>query len=338
MKNISRKIFLGSLSSLAVIASSVALAEEMVTVPTFEGGVTASIGTFYAVPSVDDTAYLTTTNTDGDIVYVDVFNAETDYDFGWEGSLGYIFEGTANAIELYYRGFDGQNSTDPKDGTANGMVLENVQDSIRYKLNAFDLMISQFLDIGTHMQMRFSGGLSYAEIQQKQTVDGDITKPLSETEYSSVAKKSKFTGFGPRVAVDSRYDFGGEAAGFGIVGGASLAFYLGDTDLTTEIVNTSAENGTTDYTNQKNNANVTNLRANLGLDYVYFFDNEERSTLGLELGYMVDYYDDAVTDYAAVSSNAFGTPTTSVDNVSSNPTTNNALAFSGPYVQIKGVF
>ncbi len=36
-------------------------------------------------------------------------------------------------------------------------------------------MISQFIDIGTHMQMRFSGGLSYVELEQKQDAFGEFT-------------------------------------------------------------------------------------------------------------------------------------------------------------------
>ena len=43
-----QKLFLYSLSSLAVMASSLASAQEMATAPTLEGGLTAMIGTWYA--------------------------------------------------------------------------------------------------------------------------------------------------------------------------------------------------------------------------------------------------------------------------------------------------
>jgi hypothetical protein len=73
---------------------------------------------------------------------------------------------------------------------------------------------------------------------------------------------------------------------------------------------------------QNDNHAVTNLRANLGIDYVYFFDNDNLSTLGLEIGYEVDTYFD-------------GVGTTSVLGGETDVTD---VTFSGPYINIKGVF
>ena len=45
--------------------------------------------------------------------------------------------------------------------------------------------------------------------------------------------------------------------------------------------------------NTVDNHSVTNLRVNVGIDYVYFFDNKDNQRL-VSIGYLVDYYADAV--------------------------------------------
>lgn len=158
----------------------------------------------------------------------------------------------------------------------------------------------------------------------------------------SATETSKFNGLGPRVGMDARYDFGEAMAGFGIVGGASLAYYLGDTDLTVDTIESDATGEASPNietaTDNINNHSITNLRANLGIDYVYFFDNEELSTLGIEVGYMVDFYDDAIAGFQGVASLNGGEANSGVVQTSAVSTTNDPLTFSGPYVQLKGVF
>ncbi len=340
MNTISRKVFLGSLTFMA---SNFALAQEIATAPQLEGGLTASIGTFYVVPSTDDTGYLLLHDATGTVNQIDILSNNNDFEFGYEASLGYIFEDTANGIELFYRGYDHSNTSGPNNGVfdISGTTINNMLNTLDTELNAVDLMISQYLDIGTHMQLRISGGVSYADIQQEQSFSGDIVDGSGiVTDTFAASEKSKFTGWGPRLAMDGRYDFGEDIAGFGIVGGASLAYYLGDTDLTAKGASTSvspAANKPVEVTQNLNNHAITNLRGNLGIDYVYFFDNDEQSTLGLELGYMVDYYADAVSNYSNVAAIA----STSSENSSPVATLNSTtgpLTFSGPYVELKGVF
>ncbi|MFA6037946.1 MAG: Lpg1974 family pore-forming outer membrane protein [Legionellales bacterium] len=345
MKNISRKIFLGSLTSLSVMASSLAFAEEMVTAPSFEGGVTASIGTFYFVPSADNTNYVIVKDIDGNFTSFNYLDAQPDYDFGWEASLGYIFEDTANGIELSYRGLDTDTTaTSYGINTSTSFEVIDLQDQLKYTFNSADLMISQYMDIGTHMQVRLSGGLAYLNLEEQQNLN--VNNNETSDFVGSVDQKSKFNGWGPRLGMDARYDFGEDLAGFGIVGGASLAYFLGSTDLT---ANTASPAGIApianaddinyvSYTDNVNNQSVVNLRGNLGIDYVYFFDNEERSTLGLELGYMVDYYQDAVTTFstAVLQENLVGITAPTRGTVIT-PTTDD-VTFSGPYLQLKGAF
>jgi hypothetical protein len=260
-------------------------------------------------------------------------NITPDYEFGIDASLGYIFEDTANSIELFFRNINTSdsdastfaNASDNNGGTIHGDTAGN----LGYELNSFDLLISQFIDIGTHMQMRFTGGLAYVELEQDRSnhanikgVDSDGA-PIDTQEITH--QTSEFTGWGPRIGMDSRYDFG---QGIGIVGGGSMAYYLGNLDLHLDFQ--SEDGKMNSFKDNLDSHAVMNFRANLGVDYVYFFDNEDRSTLGLELGYLIDYYDDGIASanvYAGVQPVVFGEPSYTT-----------AVSFSGPYVNLKGVF
>jgi hypothetical protein len=206
-------------------------------------------------------------------------------------------------------------------------------------------MISQYMDLGTHMQMRFSGGLSYVELEETQNVYGSregITEP-GETISFAGKEKSRFTGWGPRLAMDARYDFGEDLAGFGIVGGASVAYYLGETNTSANLnavrSGTQFPDNNASVTDDVNNHSVTNLRGNLGIDYVYFFDNEEESTLGLELGYLVDFYNDAIaTATTALGAKAEASQDDFLRFNNSESTGNSPVTFSGPYLLLKGAF
>ncbi len=331
-----KNIYISSLTSLAVIASSAAFAEEMVTAPSFEGGLTAMIGTFYAVPSAEQDGVAEVTGSETHVESIHAFNADPDYDWGWQASLGYIFEDTANGIELFYRGYNSDSSDSASfvptdDGST--IVSVDIDDQLNYELNTGDLMISQYMDIGTHMQMRFSGGLSYLEIEQEEHLNtvANFEAGTSPSQTASFQQKSEFTGWGPRLSIDARYDFGEDLAGLGIVGGASAAYFLGENDFTSTLIETDGD--VTSFKDEQDNQSVTNLRANLGIDYVYFFDNDE-TTVGIEIGYLVDFYDDATVNAAAVERSLVGGGGVSGVVV----TEAGDITFSGPYVNLKAVF
>ncbi len=345
----SQKIFLYSLSSLAMLSSSVVYADQMVTAPTLEGGITASIGTFLATPSSDFETYSHAAFQNRldvieaqDIIpiisgasSVTAFDVDPDSTFGIEASLGYIFEETANGIELTYRNLNTSDKADDfsETGGKGYNVCEKTMDNcsinahgdLGYELNSGDLLISQFINIGDNMQMRLVGGLAYVELEwdlkSNSTITDTVTSEIVET-FSS-EEKSEFTGWGPRVGTDVRYDFG---QGFGIVGGGSLAYYLGEMNMNASEVSHISQNTAGTFENELNSHSVVNLRGNLGVDYVYFFDNDEGSTIGLELGYLVDFYDDAIGTWVGSSTSGILDPETT------------SVTFSGPYVNLKGVW
>jgi hypothetical protein len=293
-----------------------------VSTPVFEGGVTASIGTFYVTPSAENEYYGASlnSNVEEDISAASVLNVDPGYDFGIQATLGYIFENTANGIELSFRNITTSDSDSAAGIELNGSIDEpgDLHSNLGYELNAFDLMISQFIDIGNNMQMRFAGGLAYVELEQTQDTSFEPLDPAATD--SAANNKSEFTGWGPRLGIDARYDFG---QGFGIVAGGSVAYFLGELTIDSTLFAHDLPNQESLHVqNEIDSHGVTNLRGNLGIDYVFFFD-DEASTLGLELGYLADYYADGV-------GNLNGIDFATIDNF--------ATTFSGPYVNLKGVF
>ena len=329
MKWISQRLFLCSLT-ITVTGLAYAEPEQVVNLPVLEGGLTGSVGALYIAPSSDFQTYHSVIEQPdgvGGPLHFTNHNITPDYQLGIDASLGYIFEDTANAIELYFRNINTSDSdsttfTDVSDGNG-GTISGDSQGDLGYELNSFDLLISQFLDIGTNMQMRFTGGLAYVELEQTRTT---ILNETGDTNHTGLLsdQTSQFTGWGPRIGIDGRYDFG---QGFGIVGGGSMAYYLGDLDLHLDYIGNEPKDKHNTSEDHLDSHAVMNFRANLGVDYVYFFSNEERSTLGLELGYLIDYYNDGIA-----TSNISGS------GVISEPSYTTAVSFSGPYINLKGVF
>jgi hypothetical protein len=367
-----KKLFLYSLGSLAVLSATAVSAQEIATAPSLEGGWSGMLGGFLFVPSTNDQAYDIINNqneiNDSDATYLNSYtvNDNFDYDTGWQAAIGYVFDNTANGIELSYRSFNSSQDFGPtgpqtfddvvtpifEEGTFNSK--EGIYANTNNQYQNWDLMISQFLDIGTHVQMRFLGGLSYlSDLKQTRknnvylesgtgVINGDFTNFSDVDVYEEAS--SKYSGLGPRIGIDARYDFGEDLAGFGIVGGASLAYFLGDLkndlnssykgcyesappppsvaqDCTGEGVPLPFDTGY-NATDQNDNHAVTNLRANLGIDYVYYFEDQDLPTLGLELGYEVDTFLNGIGSIAADGSEV------AVSDVT----------FSGPYLNLKGVF
>ncbi len=324
------------ITSLTCFISTVAFADQDVVVPTLEGGLTASIGTFYATPSTGDYNYANHITMDHSGAFPSVttpaYNT-TDYDFGFAASLGYLFEETANGVELSYRGF--HSSTDASvtsDGTGKdfiGVPGENntqyvaASNELTYDFDTVDLMFSQFVNFGEFVQMRFSGGLAYVFIKQKSQTYFDVDP--TEADAGLQVTESKFNGLGPRLGTDGRYDFGD---GFGVLGGVSLAYLIGDLDSNNQFFNEVTGVEDWDYEENIDNHAVLNVRANLGIDYVFFIDNDEGSTVGVELGYLADYYVEAVNEITGGNEAHTYGPSSVLQSAS----------FAGPYLNVKGVF
>ncbi|MFA6037497.1 MAG: Lpg1974 family pore-forming outer membrane protein [Legionellales bacterium] len=288
--------------------------EQFAKIPKLEGGITAMIGVFYATPSADDVFYAYTAPDGND---VSVLNVDPGYEAGFDVALGYIFENSAQSIELLFRDI---NTGD----TAADSIIEqgkaiDASSDLNYHLRAADVMLGQFIDIGENVQMRLAAGISYAELKQDQETHFVQT---NNGNTAQIDGSSEFKGIGPRIGTDVRYGFN---QGFGIVGSGSLAYYLGELNNS---LTTADHTGSSTVTDNPDNHAVMNFRGNIGIDYIYIFDNAQSSTAGIELGYLIDYYDNSI----GTVNNASTTP-----GLADNQTTI-ALSFAGPYVNLKAAF
>jgi hypothetical protein len=338
-----KKLFLYSLTSLAAIASSAVSAEEFASAPSLEGGWSGMIGGFWFVPSNDNTTYAQSTSfSSGGHEDTQYFNTDGKYKLGWQAAIGYVFDNTANGIELSFRDYSSHSDSstdvfDPAYYQTHDFDSQNASSNQGTKFQDWDLMVSQFLDIGTHVQMRFLGGISYlAKLEQNTTSNYDFSELITGdlptyTLYENYTNESNshYSGVGPRIGADARYDFGD---GFGIVGGFSVAYFLGELENNANDYHTESRSDLPGehlvyddtFNNDIDNHAVTNLRANLGVDYVYFFEDQDLPTLGLELGYEVDTYLSGIGNYNAAESTGVITASD--------------VTFSGPYLNLKGVF
>lgn len=319
MKNLFRRFFI---YSFTLCASSVALAQknDFVYIPVLDGGITGSVGALYLVPSSDFESYFVEPSLSGSTTTYDVLNVNPNYSFGIDASLGYIFDDTANAVDLFFRNISTSDSDTTEYETPVPTI--DVTGNLGYDLTAFDLMFSQFAELGRYMELRLLAGLAYVELKQNNNTS--LSKDTDINNFVSSDDTSKFTGWGPRVGIDARYDFFG---GFGLIAGGSAAYYLGKLDTTAEIVNIDSSETATDT---QDNHGVMNFRANIALDFVFSTDDKDNSMLGLEFGYLIDYYDDAIGSENINTINQVGTAEQAI--------ATSAVSFSGPYINLKGIY
>ncbi|MGA2654354.1 MAG: Lpg1974 family pore-forming outer membrane protein [Gammaproteobacteria bacterium] len=338
MKRIYKRLFM--LSCISSALTTTAFAQQLATAPQLEGGVTFSIGTFYAGPGTDtepyavsiiETPITSAAKASAQTVSPTYYYPSTQYDWGVEASLGYVFEDTANGVELLYRGFDATSNNTAADN--NGVsppgfavVSNEAFNELKDEFESADLMISQFLDIGEMMQMRFQAGLAYIALKHKNNTyfkNSEISEVMAHQ-----SAESEYEGWGPRLGIDTRYGFDESLEGFGFVIGGSIAYFFGQLNSYSSFSNNILMENNYYIDDNTDSHSVLNLRATVGVDYVYFFDDEE-STLGLEVGYLVDYYDEAINQIST-SENQQSSATFDADLV--------AASFMGPYINLKGVF
>lgn len=294
---------------------------QFATVPRYDKTFIASIGTFYGVPSSDFNNYYFSKSPNSE--EYQLLTVNPGHEFGFDVALGYIFDNSANSLEAFFRDINTSDNA-ASDNIEQGLSPEeNANTNLDYHLRAADIMFGQYMNLGDDFQIRLAAGAAYAEIKRDQNnfnveTNGDNATDLSEY--------SKFTGFGPRLTADLRYAF---EQGFGVVGSVSMAYFIGQLK-NNYTLNQGEETFEVNDTND--DQGVMNFRGNIGLDYIYQFEDAEQETLGLEIGYLIDYYDDSVRN-----TNIFP-PSGLPDPGNEEYNTTVALSFSGPYLYLKGAF
>ncbi|MDF3054537.1 MAG: hypothetical protein K0Q74_444 [Gammaproteobacteria bacterium] len=300
-----------------------------------------------------------------------VQSIDPQYNFGFRVGLGYTFAESGNDIQVSWTRFD-QNDNDDF-SVPNGHALQSrligadfssfpnefeiggtekvssASSSVNTKLDAIDLDVGQYVDIGTRLRMRMFGGLRFARVSSDLSTDfystevnnseGEITEVRLNEQFNS-----KFTGVGPRVGVDSVYHIG---SCFGVVARAAVGLLVGQTETDSQF----AYNATTHFreilaAEQNLSAKIDSsdstrvvpvLDAKLGLNYSFTFENQ--SILTLEAGYQATQYIDAIDrldggfSVASISDNKNIEREANLIQGQAVRTTS-GIGFSGPYLSL----
>lgn len=375
-----------SLGAFAAIPTDAALFE--LVVPNLKSGLDITLEGLLLQPGNSDVDYATT-YTVTTAANTHVQSVDPSYDVGFRVGLGYTFPESGNDVQTAWTHF---NSTDTHSLTlAPGSVLlprlyalplaafdntifdfvyppdvrqvfsifgsqeVSATSTVETKLDAIDLDVGQYMDVGTRLRMRLFGGLRFARVSSdlssefhQNSSGAYINFPgITFTNTFSINEQlnSKFTGMGPRVGVDSVYHVGNC---FGVVARAAVALLVGETQSDGKFTSSSTH---TDLPNDSltvlqfaaartlNSADsdriVPVLDAKLGLNYSFTFDNQ--SMLTIEAGYQATQYVDAIDrlDIQSEAPNAYPeNPSAPVPVPVSFTRTTSSIGFGGPYLSL----
>lgn len=199
-----------------------------------------------------------------------------------------------------------------------GAPLDATSSNVKFKYDAVDLDVGQYLNLGTHLQTRWFAGLRFAQITQDQTSNFAIvtgTTPPSNLEEAT----AKFTGIGPRLGVDGNYHLGNN---FGFVTQLAASLLVGTTESNAAITNIYSTD------NPSQNRVVPALDGKLGFDYNKAMHNGGR--FAIEAGYQISEYFNALDK----TSNSTPPVLLSSPYVPSGTSSSN-VGFQGPYLSVK---
>jgi hypothetical protein len=279
------------LSTLAVAMSLAAAAHADVTVPSLKGGFNVAVEANYLKPYGVDNIYGPVSSIDSEGVNVTTYHHnDAKFKFGYGVTVGYTMPNTANDIEVSYNRYDSKRQ---EDSFQDADELNGGAAAFQVKLDRVDLLLGQYINVGSNLQLHLKGGLSYAKLSY---VDGIATLRTEGiyTDAQATASESKFKGFGPTLGLDSTYTFG--QTGFGVVAGLSTSMLVGKLDYTSVDTDVMIDNSSQEVISAHANASqlpsksqiVPVLGAKLGLTYERSINDAYK--LGVEAGYKADSY------------------------------------------------
>lgn len=158
------------------------------------------------------------------------------------------------------------------------------------KVQAFDANLGQYHNITKMLTVRPFLGVGYAKVQSKtQNVYADAAGTLTGDEYNST-----FSGAGPEVGFDALYEVYQQ---LGVVGHFGTAFLIGNQDTDSQVT---AETNFIDYKGESETRMVPAINAKLGLSWDSLYSHKSFG-VGIEGGYQVAYYFNAVNQVQAIS-------------------------------------
>ncbi len=202
---------------------------------------------------------------------------------------------TANGVD-YFVGPDYQIGPD-------AIPIRSAVGNVKFKYDVVNLDVGQYVDFGSHVEMRFFGGLSTGFLRQDmQTTfsgnvpDGLYPGPFSTTSYN----QSSFTGLGPRLGMRLAYN---TANGFGLLGETAVSALIGQSNATLNYTSSGAELQQK-YGESVNNQSITDqtstqvvpgIDAKLGIQYKHTFSKDTIFTV--QAGYQGAVYINAINQY-----------------------------------------
>lgn len=237
-----------------------------VTVPCESTAFDIGIQALYLKPVyTSEHGYVDSVNNAAVISYAD---SDLDWDWGFRLEGSYHFS-TGNDLTVNWTYFSNKSDFSVLNGVAN---FNNLVGAHRLQweptFNAVNVEMGQHVDFGEMKNIRFHGGLQYANIEtslRARTVVGNATLALS---------KSTFSGLGPRTGMDMSYDFGN---GFAVYGNGAAAILVGNSDFDASIA------GVLTRVHGEKTAIVPELEAKLGAKYTYAM---AQGDLTLDAGWM----------------------------------------------------
>ena len=352
METTMKKLTLGiaAVGLTASLAASAALptgsAPFQINVPNLKSGLVFNLTGLYLRPTNEDLNYVVVIHPPiSQTTNVNVFAVKPGHKFGFHIGLGYVFPNSGNDLQVGWTHLNASasNSVMTKGYDTFGPVeysslFTNFSDdtgsaegSVRFKYNAGDLDVGQYVNIGTRLNLRMFAGLRYASISRNFDQTFHQTGPdVIGSGLFRIGSHSDFDGAGPRFGVDSTYHI---TNCFGLVGHVSTALLVG---------RIKTENYYIDYESPANVVNlrtdtvqrvVPNIEGKLGLDYTYPFNG---SLLNVAAGYYVSHYFNAVDRIAAQPQSAVRIDGALLNAPTFSSVTRKTSSFGidGPYVSL----
>jgi len=206
---------------------------------------------------------------------------------------------------------------------------DSIRGSSSNDYDAIDFVFGQRFDFNQKVTLAAFGGLRYADIENRDTVNARVRDEAATTGVSAAAGRvhmeSDYWGIGPRAGFNAQVRLGGGAS---IVGTFAGSLLVGEADQKQNIDVTYFLFGSTNQVDSEEHNRlkiadqtrvVPELDARIGVNYTFAWNTS--SAFGIELGYHVENYFD-VKDNSQFSY---------YDTMSHN----NDFALYGPYLRLQ---